>query len=259
MMMRRLFPAFVLAALIPPPPANAERLITSLSSHQVLIASNFTGTDVVLFGSVERDASSVPRRSGYDIVVTVAGPRQPVVVRVKGRVLGIWANVDSREFVDAPSYLAVLATNPILSFANSETLRRLQVGLDNIALPQRIGGKVANILGDDPFRVALIRLKHERGLYREEPKGVTFLAPTLFRTSIPLPAEVPVGTYDVDVKLFADGAMIARTNSALEIVKVGFEQFVATAARDWGVLYGLATAMMALLTGWFASVVFRRD
>jgi len=24
-------------------------------------------------------------------------------------------------------------------------------------------------------------------------------------------------------------------------------------------LYGIATAMMALLTGWFASVVFRRD
>ena len=153
----------------------------------------------------------------------------------------------------------MLATNPVLSLANAETLRRLQVGLDNIALPQRISGKVANILGDDPFRLALIRVKNERGLYREEPKGVTFLTPTLFRTSIPLPAEVPVGTYEVDVKLFADGAMIARTNSALEIVKVGFEQFVANAARDWGVAYGFATAMMALLTGWFASVAFRRD
>jgi len=34
---------------------------------------------------------------------------------------------------------------------------------------------------------------------------------------------------------------------------------VANAARDYGLLYGLATAMMAVLTGWFASVVFRRD
>ena len=54
---------------------------------------------------------------------------------------------------------------------------------------------------------------------------VTFLTPTLFRTTIPLPAEVPIGNYDVDLKLFADGAMIARTTSAFEIVKVGFEQF----------------------------------
>ena len=258
-MMRRLLCPLILALLVAPEPVRAERLVTSLSSHQVSIASNFTGTEVVLFGSVERDAASVPRRSGYDLVVTVLGPREPVVVRVKGRVLGIWANVDSREFIDAPSYIAVAATNPILSFANAETLRRLQVGLSNISLPQRISGKVANVFGEDPFRAALIRIKGERGLYVEEPKGVTFLTPTLFRTSIPLPAEVPVGTYEVDVKLFADGNMIARTTSALEIVKVGFEQFVATAARDWGVLYGFATAMMALLTGWFASVVFRRD
>ena len=53
--------------------------------------------------------------------------------------------------------------------------------------------------------------------------------------------------------------MIARTTSAFEIVKVGFEQFVANAARDHGLLYGLATALMALMTGWFASVVFKRD
>ena len=53
--------------------------------------------------------------------------------------------------------------------------------------------------------------------------------------------------------------MVAQSDSALEVVKVGFEQFVAVAARDYALLYGLATAMLALLTGWFASVVFRRD
>jgi hypothetical protein len=31
------------------------------------------------------------------------------------------------------------------------------------------------------------------------------------------------------------------------------------APRDYGLLYGLATALMALLTDWFASVVFRKD
>jgi len=88
---------------------------------------------------------------------------------------------------------------------------------------------------------------------------VTFLTPTLFRTGIPLPAEVAIGTYDVDIKLFAGGALLARTETAFEIVKVGFEQFVANAARQHSLLYGLATAMMALMTGWLASVVFRRD
>ena len=114
-------------------------------------------------------------------------------------------------------------------------------------------------MSNDPFRAALVRLMRERGLYSEESNAVTFLTPTLFRAAISLPAQVPIGNYNVDVKLFADGNLIAHTDSAFEIVKVGFEQFVVNAARDHGLLYGLATAMMALLTGWIASVAFRRD
>jgi len=126
-------------------------------------------------------------------------------------------------------------------------------------LPQKMGPDTADVVPTDPFRTALLRLKSQHGLYFEEPNAVTFLTPNLYRAAIPLPAEVPVGTYEVDVKLFADGLMIARTNSAFEIYKVGFEQFVANAAREHGLIYGLATAMMALFTGWLAAVVFRRD
>jgi len=57
------------------PPAAAERLIASLSNHRVMVTSNFTGEELVLFGGIEQDAASRPRRSGYDIVVTVTGPR----------------------------------------------------------------------------------------------------------------------------------------------------------------------------------------
>jgi uncharacterized protein (TIGR02186 family) len=88
---------------------------------------------------------------------------------------------------------------------------------------------------------------------------VTFLTPAAFRAGITLPADVPTGSYTVDVKLFADGAMVARTNSTLTVTKAGFEQYVADAARDNGLLYGFVTMLMALLTGWIASVVFKRD
>ena len=88
---------------------------------------------------------------------------------------------------------------------------------------------------------------------------MTFLTPTVFRAAIPLPSNVPTGTFTIDVKLFANGAPIAQTSTALEVIKAGFEQYVADAAVNHGLLYGLLTTLMALLTGWFASVVFRRD
>jgi uncharacterized protein (TIGR02186 family) len=251
--------ASLAACVVVAAPARAERLVTSLSSHRVLITSNFTGEQLILFGSVERDAATVPRKTGYDIVVTVTGPRQTLVTRRKDRMLGIWVNVESRVFVDVPSYLAVLSSKPVDQITNEDVRRRLQIGLAHTLLPQQLGIDLADVNRDDPLRAAYLRLQNRHRLYVEEPNGVTFLTPTLYRTSIPLPAVTPVGTYEVDVKLFADGAMIARATSAFEITKVGFEQFVANAARDRGLLYGLATAMMALATGWFASVVFRRD
>jgi uncharacterized protein (TIGR02186 family) len=240
-------------------PAQAERLISTLSTSRVLIQSNFTGTDVVLFGSVERDAQTVARRGGYDIVVTVTGPRENVVTYRKERVFGIWVNADSRNFVKAPSYLTVLSNRTINEIADVNTLRRTQTGLARVLLPQEISGDIADSIRDDPFRQAFLRLKIENGLYREIQNGLTFLTPALFRAAIPIPDNAPTGSYEVDVKLFADGALLARTQTALEIVKVGFEQFVAQAAREHGLLYGLATALMALLTGWLASVVFRKD
>src|SRR6185436_21110833 len=107
-------------------PARAERLITTLSTSRVLISSNFTGADVVLFGSVERDAQTVSRRGNYDIVVTVRGPLETIVTYRKERVFGIWVNADSRTFVDAPSYLTVLSNRTINDIADINTLRRTQ-------------------------------------------------------------------------------------------------------------------------------------
>ena len=240
-------------------PAQAERLITTLSTSRVLISSNFTGADVVLFGSVERDAQTVARRGGYDIVVTVTGPRETVVTYRKERVVGVWVNADQRTFVKAPSYLTVLSNRTINDIADVNTLRRTQTGLARTLLPQEISGDIADSTRDDPFRQAFLRLKIERALYREIQNGVTFLTPALYRAAIPIPDNASTGLYEVDVKLFADGTLLARQQTALEIVKVGFEQFVAQAAREHGLFYGLATALMALLTGWFASVVFRKD
>jgi uncharacterized protein (TIGR02186 family) len=251
--------AFLLALAVSVVPAGAEQLVTSLSNYRVSIASNFAGADLVLFGTVDRDAATVARRSGYDIVVTVIGPRQTVVTWRKERVLAIWVNAESRTFVNAPSYLAVLANRPVEAIANPELQRRLQIGLNNILLPQDIAGDVADVVRDDPFRMAFVRLRGEQGLYLERTNAVTFLTPTLFRTAIPLPADAPIGSYEVDVKLFADGVMIARERSAFELYKVGFEQLVANAARYHGLLYGLGTAGLALFVGWLASVVFRRD
>ena len=139
-------------------PAAAERLILSLSNHRVMVTSSYTGVDLVLFGSVERDQATVARRGGYDVVVTVTGPRDTERTRRKSRVLGIWVNTEARTFVNVPSYLAVLSSKPSETITTPDILRRLQVGFDDILLPQRIGPDIADVVKEDPFRQAFVRL-----------------------------------------------------------------------------------------------------
>jgi uncharacterized protein (TIGR02186 family) len=241
-------------------PAMAEQLVTSLSSHRVAIASNFTGDELALFGTI---VNPDPRRTGptaYDIVVTVRGPKRTLVARRKEVVLGLWVNTGSRQFVEIPAYLAVLATRRPRDIAPEAVLRRQQIGLDHILLPQRLVadiGDIGNIA--DEYRAALIRLKGKGGLYSEEPTGVTFLTPGLFRARISIPASAPVGSYEVETQLLADGTVLAREVSAFELFKVGFEAQVERAATEHPVLYGIAAVVLALFTGWGASVVFRKD
>lgn len=253
----RLWAAALLAAMVAAVPARAERLIASLSSQTVEITSSFTGVELVLFGAVENNPATEPLPRSYDIVATAAGPRQELVTRRKERMFGIWVNAASRTF-DAPSYLTVLANRPLADIAGAETLRLQRIGLANAAFAQTGTGDTASA-ADQAFREAFMRIKRDRGFYLESTSGVTFLTPTLYRASILLTAEAPVGNYEVDLKLFADGELIAHTTLPFKIATVGFEQFIAASAVDHGVLYGIATAIMALATGWFASVVFRRD
>ncbi len=213
----------ILAAALAASPARAERLIVSVSNHRVTVTPNYSGEELVLFGSVEKDATTPASRNNYDLVVTVAGPRADMVTRRKERKFGIWINTDSRQFLQVPSYLALFSNRPFDAIASPEVQRRQQLGLNNVLLTQRVGPDYADVVPNDAFRSAFVRLRSEHGLYREATSAVTFLTPTLFRTGIPL------------------------------------EQFVATTAHQNGLAYGLVTAFMALMTGWMASIVFRKD
>ncbi|QFU15553.1 TIGR02186 family protein [Microvirga thermotolerans] len=238
-------------------PALAENLVTSLSNHRVLINSNYTGTSIAVFGAIERDAQTVSRASGYDAVVTIRGPQQFLVVREKERFGPFWLNQDQQKFPTAPAYLTVLTSRPIAEITTEPLRRRQKIGLRAIVHAPDFTNDRGGI--DELFREALLRIKSREGLYRENERGVTFLTPSIFNASIPLPATAPPGNYDVEVALLADTVILARTVTHFELVKTGFEQQVGEVARDWSLFYGFGTALLALFFGWTANAVFRRD
>src|SRR5207237_3410117 len=168
--------SLLLSAALAASPAQAERLIVSVSNHRVTVTPNYSGEELVLFGSVEKDANTPANRT-YDLVVTVAGPRADMVTRRKERRFGIWINTDSRQFLKVPSYLALFSNRPFDAIASPEVQRRQQLGLNNVLLTQRVGGDSRHVVPDDAFRSAFVRLRRQHGLYPAAVAAGTLLRP----------------------------------------------------------------------------------
>ena len=236
-------------------PARAEQIVATLSHERVFITSNFTGADVALFGSIERDAASLAVPGDYDLIITVHGPRGVVTVREKKALGPLWLNLDQRKYIATPSFIATLSNQPLELIASPEQLRRLLIGTDPL-----VPGQAASDKPDDPdFRDALIRLRRKEGLFRDDAKGVTLLKADLFKAAIRIPGTAPLGAYDVDVSVFSGGVNLGKTALKFTVVKSGVEQTIAVYARENALVYGIAVSAMALLAGWFASLIFRRD
>jgi uncharacterized protein (TIGR02186 family) len=259
-MARRLYIALVAAlACLAGPAARAESLVAALSSSKVFITSNFTGTEIAVFGAVEQDAGTISRQGPYDIAVVLTGPKKTFVTRQKARLLGLYVNRDARTYVDVPSFYSIATTRPIADIAVEALLKRFQLGLDYILLPESVIGGVEVLAGHENFRDAFLRLKQRAGVYREDIGRVEFMTDRVYRVNMTIPANVPVGDYTVDVYLFRDEALLAQQRVTFGVEKIGFEQFMYQAAFTHSWAYGLGAVALALLTGWVAGVIFRKD
>lgn len=238
--------------------ARAERLTVALSMTEIKVDSSFAGAPVTIFGVIERDAQTVPRGGQFEIAVVVLGPPESIVARRKDRVLGIWVNRASEVFLGAPSFYAVGATEEVNNLAPAELLKRYRLGFDNIGFTYR-GRPGRDSPAAAEFREAFLRIKQDEGLYSQQPGSVTFIGDTIFRSTLQVPANAPVGFYQVGVFLFADGALLARADESFTIARTGFEQLTFAFAHEQTFVYGLVCVALALFTGWLAGVLFRRD
>jgi uncharacterized protein (TIGR02186 family) len=250
--------AMACAALIAGSAAvRAETLVVALSSYQIAITSSFSGSQLTVFGTVERDARTIARGDPYDLVVNVLGPRHNIVVRQREQAGIVWVNKSQRRYTDAPSFIFVASNRALKDIISPDLARREQIGLAQQLIPRGTG--FDSDLGDARFSDALIRLSLNERLYVQDERAASFLNPSLYRAAIPLPAAAPQGTYDVEVILFAGGVPLARQTTNFEVITTGVEQRIGLAARFSPWAYGLATVLLALGIGWLMQLVFRRE
>lgn len=265
--MRRLLRSILLLAMLASPamaqvpleqPSTArEGLEIGASTGEIAITSDFRGADLTIFGAITNADELLLAIGQYDLVVTLEGPKDYATVRRKERVFGIWMNTQSMTFEQVPESYSVASTRQIDRLDQAPSLNDIGVGIDHLALNPVGYIPDSGLIGE--FRDAYRRLKLASGLYQRDTSGVRFVSSSLFRASLKLPANIPDGVHVVRAYLFKSGQLIAQRELPLRVVKTGIEQAITDAAHNRPLAYGFLCVLIAVVTGWGASLIFRKD
>jgi uncharacterized protein (TIGR02186 family) len=226
-------------------PARADVVAADLTSHLIAITTGFTGASVVLFGATDGLA---------DVVAIVRGPERDATVWRKGKIAGIWANTESVTFANIPSFYAVAASRPLNDLLSPAAAALYRIGTDNL--------KFEALSDTEPDRLrvfadALIDVRKRAGVFSPNHQKIAFLGDRLFRTTFFFPANVPTGTYLVEVLLVRDKDVVGGQTTPLIVSKVGVDAAVFDFARGNALAYGAIAVTMAVMAGWIASLPFR--
>lgn len=247
--MRALAAALLLIAAAP---ASADQFVVDVSERTVAITAGFTGAELVVFGTAAEEQGSTAEEHG--VIVVIRGPEQPTMVRRKERNFGVWANHGGVAFPEVPAFVWVAASEAFVEQPLMEVLDRYRIGQDFLApVPADADAEAL-----DTFQAALVRRKQVNGLYSAAFGHVEFLGEHLFRTRVAFPANVPVGSYRIEVFEVRGANVVNATASALHIRKAGLEAAVFRFAHDFPILHGLVAILVALMAGWLAGAVARR-
>lgn len=232
--------------------AQSESVELDTSTREIAIKPDFSGAEVVIFGSVDNSKQDTSASGYYDIIIVIRGPAETVITRRKERVAGVWINGAARTFTKVPSFYGILSTRLITDIADPETLRRFDIEFDHSPLEE------ARKPPDD-FSAALIRLKAQEGMYVKSPFAVVFSSRSLFRATIKMPAQVLEGTYTAQIYLFRAGQLLSWDKSLLEVKKVGLERYLYTLALDQPWTYGILAVAVAVACGLLGWTLFSRN
>ena len=253
---KRVLPALILAAAAPLLMGQREPiLVPEVSQSRIEVRQGFTGANLLLYGAVI-DPAGAGSTTEYDIVVVLKGPTEPIRLREKERIAGIWMNAGSSDFRSAPSFFAVASSRPIEEVTDPLTAAIFELGTEYIQLSPS-----GQIEPEEQARYAsgLVEMRERLGLYKEDPDGVRISEGVLYQARIELPSNVTTGEYTAETFALANGRVLASATADIDVVKVGFEGTVVYASQRRSLLYGLGAIALSLSMGWFAGRFFSKS
>lgn len=235
-----------------------EAVEADVSTRSVAVTSSFTGTEIIIFGTVLHSRQPTAESGYYDVAIVLDGTPTPLIARQKANVGGLWINAQSVRFENVPSYYTINSTRPVEEIAEANVLDANGIGFESVHMG--LSPKYSQLHPDQlaAYRRAVIRLKQKDMLYQKSDYGVAFIGRSLFRSTISLPANVPVGPLVAHIYLFKDGKLLSKHSNRVTLQREGLERYLHSFAFDFPLLYGIFAVLIAVASGLIASALFKK-
>jgi hypothetical protein len=250
--MRSLFHAGVAALALAAPAARAQprrgaerRASIEVQPGDIQIGMFYRGTKIHVKGVAP---------SGYRLALLCLGTEDKVELKRKGKVLQVlWMNVGDVSFDHVPSlYLASYEPRardlPAASPGDGVAYDHIEAQV----LPADASSDTRRLFHE------FIKLKEEEELYSSATLRLDDSTPGTARVSADfwLPSSAPSGSYEVRLVGERNGVSEILASRTLVAQRVGLASLIASAAREHGLAYGIASVLLAIAAGFLTGLIF---
>jgi len=257
-------------------PASAGDLAPiEISPSVVGVGINFGGADVVVQGKAPE---------GTQLVVKISSQPDTVKLSKKGRVMGIfWMTTESAVVENMPSFYAVFSSEPLETLLSREEQTRIGVDTECAGLMAQANVVGGSAKGDGlPAEEAQTYVTSLRDMYiksgryvtcmschRAQPGTVAGHSPTTqpaemavqltqndWNLRLALPADTPLGVYDVTAYYVRDGKVVDSQSAAFSVEKVGIVETLGTMSTRNAPLYGAMALAIVVVAGLVIGAIF---
>ncbi|MHB8842812.1 MAG: TIGR02186 family protein, partial [Candidatus Aquicultor sp.] len=223
--------------------------IDVIQPHTIRIGSFFPGGKVTV-------RAVVPH--GDQIAFRILGAREELTLMRKGRVSGLWMNVQQIHFKNLPKVYLLWTSEKLSSMEAGGATPGMKLNYLSV-----LSGSLETTNQEERSLLLneLIKLKETDKLYhvvestvRIKPleKGVWDQADAVLE----LPPKIYPGSYGLELLAFKEGNGRLLHSSTLEVKLVGFPALISGLAMGKALWYGILAVFIALVSGLLIGIVF---
>jgi uncharacterized protein (TIGR02186 family) len=196
--------------------------------------------------------------AGAKVALRLLGPRENLTLMRKGRVSGLWMNVEQIHFRNLPKVYLLWTSDKLAALESPSDLGDLPLNYEAFltgSLDEKKQPEESLLVSE------LIKLKEADHLYQKTEDAIRIrpLGGGMWEqvdAVLNLPSKIYPGSYNLELITIKDGKKTLLHTSTLEVKLTGFPELVSNLALQKGLLYGILAVLIATVSGLLIGIVF---